>query len=159
MRNMTEQEQATRKDFFISYTGADRLWAEWIAWQLEDAGYSVIFQKSFPPGPSFAREMTLALEATNHTLAVLSPDYVDALSMSTGWSEALNVGPSNEERKLIFVRVREMHDLRKSTWLLISYLDLVGLDEQEARKTLLEGISWVSSKPPNSPFHTLITVG
>jgi tetratricopeptide (TPR) repeat protein len=156
---MIEQEQAARKDFFISYTGADRLWAEWIAWQLEDAGYSVVFQKSFPPGPSFAQEMTLALEETNNTLAVLSPDYVDALSMNAKWSEALNVGPSNDQRAPILVRVREMHDLRKSMWLLITYLDLVGLDEQEARKVLLEGICWVASKPPSSPFHTLITVG
>ncbi|MGA9350971.1 MAG: TIR domain-containing protein [Anaerolineae bacterium] len=26
------------KDFFISYNSADRTWAEWIAWQLEE-GY------------------------------------------------------------------------------------------------------------------------
>ncbi len=26
------------KDFFISYNSADRTWAEWIAWQLEEAG-------------------------------------------------------------------------------------------------------------------------
>jgi hypothetical protein len=25
-------------DYFISYTAADRAWAEWIAWQLEPAG-------------------------------------------------------------------------------------------------------------------------
>jgi len=31
-----------KKDFFISYTGADRQWAEWIAWHLEQAGYSTI---------------------------------------------------------------------------------------------------------------------
>jgi tetratricopeptide (TPR) repeat protein len=156
---MVEQEQAARRDFFISYTGANRLWAEWIAWQLEEAGYSVVFQKNFPPGPSFVREMTTALAETNNTLAVLSPDYVDALSMSTEWSEALSVDPANEQRALILVRVHEMHDRLKSMWLFISYLDLVGLDEQEARKALLEGVSLVSSKPPSSPFHTLITVG
>ena len=27
-----------RKDFFVSYTGADRRWAEWVAWALEEAG-------------------------------------------------------------------------------------------------------------------------
>jgi hypothetical protein len=31
-------------DFFISYTGVDRAWAEWIAWQLEAAGYTVVLQ-------------------------------------------------------------------------------------------------------------------
>jgi hypothetical protein len=28
-------------DFFISYTQADRDWAEWIGWVLEEAGYPV----------------------------------------------------------------------------------------------------------------------
>src|SRR6266849_808022 len=157
--NMVEQEQATCKDFFISYAGADRLWAEWIAWQLEDAGYSVVFQKSFPPEQKFVQEMKTALEGTNHTLAVFSPDYVDALSMSAEWAEALSTDPSSKQRVLIPVQVRETRNRLKSILPLISYLDLVGLDEQEARKVLLEGIGWVSSKPPTSPFHTLITVG
>ncbi len=36
--------QQDHKDFFISYNGADQRWAEWIAWQLEEASYSVILQ-------------------------------------------------------------------------------------------------------------------
>jgi len=31
-------------DFFVSYTSADRAWAEWIAWQLEVEGYQVVVQ-------------------------------------------------------------------------------------------------------------------
>jgi hypothetical protein len=31
-------------DFFVSYTSADRAWAEWVAWQLEADGYQVIVQ-------------------------------------------------------------------------------------------------------------------
>jgi hypothetical protein len=27
------------KDFFISYNKADRSWAEWIGWELEEAKY------------------------------------------------------------------------------------------------------------------------
>ena len=30
------------KDFFVTYHRADRFWAEWIAWQLEDAEYTTI---------------------------------------------------------------------------------------------------------------------
>ena len=30
------------KHFFISYNSADRSWAEWIAWHLEEAGYEVV---------------------------------------------------------------------------------------------------------------------
>jgi hypothetical protein len=47
-----------QKDFFISYTGADRQWAEWIAWHLEQAGYSTIIQAwDFRAGGNFAHEM------------------------------------------------------------------------------------------------------
>ncbi len=36
--------EAPRKDFFISYTGVDRAWAEWIAWALEEQGYTTSIQ-------------------------------------------------------------------------------------------------------------------
>ena len=42
------------KDFFISYNTADRDWAEWIAWTLEEAGHSVVIQAwDFRPGENF----------------------------------------------------------------------------------------------------------
>ena len=34
----------TIRNFFISYTAVDRQWAEWIAWELEEAGYTTILQ-------------------------------------------------------------------------------------------------------------------
>ena len=41
-------------DFFVSYTSADRAWAEWIAWQLEADGYHVVVQAwDFRPGSDF----------------------------------------------------------------------------------------------------------
>ena len=33
--------EGDRLDFFVSHAGADRAWAEWVAWQLTDAGYTV----------------------------------------------------------------------------------------------------------------------
>ncbi len=45
-------------DFFISYTRIDRGWAEWIAWQLEEAGYTAVIQAwDFRPGSNFVQEM------------------------------------------------------------------------------------------------------
>jgi len=42
---------APEKDFFISYTGADRRWAKWIAWCLEPAIHNVVIQAwDFPAG-------------------------------------------------------------------------------------------------------------
>jgi hypothetical protein len=52
-------------DFFISYTQSDRAWAEWLAWELEVAGYSVRLQAwDMPAGSSFVHEMDQALQHT-----------------------------------------------------------------------------------------------
>jgi len=65
------------QDFFISYNRADKSWAEWIAWQLEDAGYATLIQAwDFRPGSNFVLEMQKAATETQRTIAVLSPDYL-----------------------------------------------------------------------------------
>ena len=49
-----------RVNFFISHAGADRAWAEWVAWQLTDAGYSIELDLwDWPVGRNF---MTRASE-------------------------------------------------------------------------------------------------
>ena len=72
----TEKNQE-RRDFFISYTGSDRQWAEWIALQLEQAGYTLFLQAwDFLPGSNFVAEMDRAAKQTERTLLVLSPAYL-----------------------------------------------------------------------------------
>ena len=45
-------------DFFVSYTQADRAWAEWIAWQLEDSGRRVLIQAwDMAPGSNWVDRM------------------------------------------------------------------------------------------------------
>ena len=47
-----------RRDFFISFSSADRAWAEWIASELEAAGYTTFFQHwDVGPGSNFMLEM------------------------------------------------------------------------------------------------------
>ena len=63
-------------DFFISYTSADRAWAEWIAWQL-DAGYTTVLQAwDFLPGSNFVLAMQQAAAQSQRTIAILSPHYL-----------------------------------------------------------------------------------
>jgi len=65
---------AEAADFFVSYTGADRAWAEWVAWQLEEAGYSVIIQAwYFEPGDNFVARIRDALEHPDRALALSRP--------------------------------------------------------------------------------------
>ena len=52
------QSPDKKPDFFISYTGADAAWAEWIAIELENAGYRTVIQLwDFAPGSNFVVEM------------------------------------------------------------------------------------------------------
>jgi hypothetical protein len=49
------------RDFFISYTQVNRPWAEWIAVQLEAAGYTTVLQAwDFRPGGDFLHQMQQA---------------------------------------------------------------------------------------------------
>ena len=78
------------KDFFISYNSADRPWAEWIAWHLEEARYKTMIQAwDFRPSSNFVLEMQRASEEADRTIAVLSPDYLTALYTKPEWAPLL----------------------------------------------------------------------
>src|SRR4051812_31420974 len=62
-------------DFFVSHTGRDTAWAEWLAWQLEQAGYSVELDVwDWAPGEDFEARMSAALERADRLLAVCNRD-------------------------------------------------------------------------------------
>lgn len=65
------------RDFFISFNKSDRPWATWIAWTLEENGYSVFFQ-DWDFGGNFVLEMDRAHRSSRRTIAVLSPDYLQS---------------------------------------------------------------------------------
>ena len=53
-----------RVDFFVSHAGADRAWAEWVAWQLTEAGYTVELDVwDWAAGRNFVTAMSDALDA------------------------------------------------------------------------------------------------
>jgi tetratricopeptide (TPR) repeat protein len=126
-------------DYFISYTNADRAWAEWIAWQLKESGSSVVLQAwDMVPGLDFLHEMQKATTTAKRTLAVLSPAYFTSQFSEAEWRVTFADDPSGEQRRLIPVRVVDF----KPAGLLATriYVDLVGKDRQGARAALLNGI-------------------
>lgn len=137
-------------DFFISYTGSDRQWAEWIAWQLEEAGYEVELQAwDFRPGQNFVHRMQEATSQAERTIAVLSQPYLDALFTHPEWQAAFVQDPTGSEGRLVPVRIApcEPQGLLRAT----IYIDLVRLeDEEEARKALLDGLA-PSGRPTVAP--------
>jgi tetratricopeptide (TPR) repeat protein len=126
-------------EYFISYTSADRAWAEWIAWQLKETGSSVVLQAwDMVPGLDFVHEMQKATTTSRRTIAVLSPAYFTSQFAEAEWRAAFADDPSGEQRRLIPVRVVDFRPpglLRARI-----YIDLVGKDRQAARAALLEGV-------------------
>jgi hypothetical protein len=83
-------------DFFVSYCTADQRWAEWIAWQLEDAGFKTVLQAwDFRPGANFALEMHRAAANARRTIAVISPSYISGLYTRAEWAAAFAQDPSS----------------------------------------------------------------
>jgi hypothetical protein len=61
-----------QRDFFVSYTQADRAWAEWIAWELEAAGHTTVLQAwDMPAGTAFVHAMDQAVQHTRHVVLIL----------------------------------------------------------------------------------------
>jgi tetratricopeptide (TPR) repeat protein len=128
-----------QKDFFISYNKADRQWAEWIAWTLEESGYSVVIQAwDFRPGGNFVLEMQRATVEAQKTIAVLSEDYLKSAFTQPEWAAAFAQDPQGQKGTLIPVRVQPC----KLTGLLASiiYVDLLNLEAEAAQETLLQAL-------------------
>jgi TIR domain len=126
-----------QRDFFVSYTGADRAWAEWIAWQLEDDGWTTVLQAwDFHPGDNFVERMRDALEQADRTIALLSPAYLASPYASDEWTGAF-LHDKDREGRLLPVRIEKCDPPRLLATRV--YVDLVGLGRQAARTRLLEG--------------------
>lgn len=142
------------KDFFISYNKADEDNATWIAWQLEEAGYTVIIQAWDFKGKNFVLEMDNAAKNANQTIAVLSPDFLNSRYTAPEWAAAFVQDPTGSQRKLILVRVKSVEIAGLLT--AIDYIDLVGIDPEIAKQKLLQGIERKRFKPtiePTPSFH------
>jgi hypothetical protein len=70
----------TEVGIFISYSQANRRWAERIAWVLEEHGhYKVLVQAwDFVPDSNWIQEMQVGTRAAAHTIAVLSDAYLNS---------------------------------------------------------------------------------
>jgi len=153
---MTLPSLEDSKDFFISYNQGDRAWAEWLAWTLEEVGYSVIIDAwDFRPGGNFALEMDRAMKRAERTIAVLSENYLNAVYTQSEWAAAFAKDPTSERRSLLTVRVMPCEP--KGILGLITRIDVFDLDEATAQFKILELLK-ARAKPeqkPSFPGYTL----
>src|SRR4051812_25618390 len=139
----------SKRDFFISCNKADRTWATWIAWVLEDAGHSVLFQDWDFKG-NFVLEMDRAHKETRRTIAILSPDYVASKFTAPEWAARFAQDATSEHDLLIPVRVRAFDP--QGLLAQIVYIDLVDTTQEQARERLLNRVAGIRSKPKEEPF-------
>jgi tetratricopeptide (TPR) repeat protein len=121
-------------DVFISYSGRDILWARWIAFVLEEAGYRARIQDyDFVPGTSFVDHMHRGLRQSRLVVCLLSATYLESRWCGEEWQAALN------REKLVPIRISEC----SPDGLLANrvYIDVVGLTETEARTRIVEGLA------------------
>jgi len=140
-----------KKDFFISYAGADQAWAEWVAWVLEDAKYTVLIQAwDFHFGDNFVANMQNALEGSERTIAILSEAYFASKFCQDEWTVALAKSTPDTPR-LLPIRIADVE--RKGLFAPIASLDLFGILEPAARDRLLAAVKQTRAKRATaSPF-------
>jgi tetratricopeptide (TPR) repeat protein len=152
------------RDFFVSYAQADRAWAEWIAWELEAAGYTTVLQAwDMPAGTAFLHAMDQAVQTTGHVVLVLSPAYLRSSMAEAEWRPAFKADPSGTQRLLLPVRVEDCEP--KGLLADRVYVDLLGADEATARARLREEVPRAlrgpgrPATPPPFPRAPALAVG
>ena len=97
-------------DFFISHAGADRAWAEWVAWQLIAAGYTVELDVwDWAAGQNFVTKMSDALDRADRVIALFSAAYFERERYTTEeWSSSVQHVRGMTPDRLLPVRVEEV---------------------------------------------------
>ena len=110
----------------------------------------MLLQKwDFAAGGNFVLAMQRAASESSRTIGILSPDYLTSKFVKPEWAAAFAKDPEGLKRSLVLVRVRECvpSGLLKP----LIYIDLVGLDQDQARERLLGGASGQRAKPSERP--------
>lgn|GEM_PF-122218 len=149
----TEEDDGEAWDFFISYTGVNQAWAEWIAWQLEDAHYRVLIQAwDFVPGSDWMFKMEQGITRSRRMIAVLSSAYLTSVYGGQEWRTVRAADPQGFARKLLPIRIEECE--RPGPLHTVVGFDLFGLEPRTASAYLLEQVRHCllgRAKPTNEP--------
>ena len=123
-------------DVYLSYVAEDRMWADWIAAVLAQAGLRVRRQAAGALAGSNARdEAVRAATAASRTLAVVSPAYLRS-PQALGVREAMaTADPAGLTRRLIPVRIGEVR--MTEPFAERTVVDLTRRDAQQATEAIL----------------------
>jgi hypothetical protein len=144
----------TQRDFFVSYHQADRGWAEWIAWQLEAAGHSVLVQAwDFVPGTNWIQMMQDGVSNSERVIIVMSSDYLaSSVFGAAEWQAVWAKDPTGAQRRVLPVRVARCE--RPGLLTGIVGVDLFDITEPQAHQRLHDAIDHAlvgRAKPLTAP--------
>ncbi|MFE0189116.1 FxSxx-COOH system tetratricopeptide repeat protein [Streptomyces sp. NPDC058989] len=140
----------TTQQFFISYAGPDRPWAEWVGWHLQQAGHQVVLDVwEWRAGDDFVHHMDRALERADAVVALFSKSYFDPERWTREeWTATV------ARRDRIVPLALEPIATADVPPLLAAKLrkDLHGLDETAALTTLREAVNGGARPTSPPPF-------
>lgn len=127
-----------KRDFFISFTGADRPWARWLARVLTEEGYTYWFQDQDFKG-NIPGNIAKAQEQSLRTIVILSEAYAKSGYSRSEWQMRYQEDPGGEKDLLILFRVDQCA-VADPLLGRFAYVDLFvhGAREVAARKALVD---------------------
>ncbi|MBK3566866.1 FxSxx-COOH system tetratricopeptide repeat protein [Streptomyces sp. MBT62] len=123
---------------FISYSRADQAWAEWSAWQLQDAGVEVWLDIwELTPGADVIAELTSAARSTRRMVVLISRAYARShhcrLERQAAAASGAVLLPFLIDNAPLPPSLSDLYDGQT--------VRLGGLDEREARTALLQAVA------------------
>jgi hypothetical protein len=99
-----------RVDFLISHADGDRAWAEWVTWQLTEAGYAVELDVwDWSADQNFVTAISDALDRCARAVALFSAAYFDRSRYTAmEWSAAALRALGMTEGRLVPLRVENI---------------------------------------------------
>lgn len=140
-----------RVDLLVHYREADQAWAEWVARQLTDAGYSVELDvRHWTPGAGFQAVMRSALERCDRAVMLFSAAYFDRLLFTAEEWENSELRVPSMSAQLVPVRVEEVPAAQVPAILRpLIPRDLFGIPEEQAKRVLLQAVAATGSRRPS----------
>ncbi|MBL7490810.1 TIR domain-containing protein [Frankia sp. AgB1.9] len=137
--------------FYVSYAPNDVAWAEWISWQLEEAGLSVTLEAwDFLPGGNSVALSDRALATARCTIAVFSRNYQKYSLASSQWQSAWHRAQADESTRLLLARIDDI----EVTGVLEQSIPVnlfAAASPSEARSLLLAAVQGNRRKPAVEP--------
>ncbi|WP_344458287.1 FxSxx-COOH system tetratricopeptide repeat protein, partial [Actinocorallia aurantiaca] len=158
MAEEQSSEAQRRLDFYISYAGPDRLWAEWIGWHLKQVGYTVELDVwDWLPGDNIILSRESALRRADRVLALCSAAYFAGRFTGQDWT-AVMAAQNREPGRLIPIRIENIdHEQLPDMLRTVQSIDLFHTTKTEAHRRLLGGLSGTLSPDGDPRFPGLST--